>query len=59
MIRDVHSNALISVDTTALDKYKQERQRVNQINQLRKEVSDLQVHVRNLQETVDRIIKEK
>lgn len=59
MIRDSHSQALVSVDAVALDKYKQERQRVNQINQLRKEVADLQHKVRDICDIIDKIIKEK
>lgn len=59
MIRDSRTQALVSVDAVALDKYKQERQRANQINQLRKEVADLQHKVRDICDIIDKIIKEK
>jgi hypothetical protein len=59
MIRDAHSNALIEVDRTALDKYRQEKQRVRQIDQLRKDVADLQQTVVNICKIIDKIVEEK
>lgn len=59
MIRDAHSNALIEVDRTALDKYRQEKQRVKQIDQLRRDVADLQQTVVNICKIIDKIVEEK
>jgi len=59
MIRDTHSKALISTDKVALDKYRMEKQRVKQIDLLRKDVADLQEKVRNICTIIDRIITEE
>lgn len=59
MIRDTHSNAIISTDRTALDKYRMEKQRVRQIEQLRKDVAELQNTVVNICKILDRITEEK
>lgn len=59
MIRDVHSNALIATDRAALDKYRVEKQRIRQIDQLRRDVADLQEQVRNICAIIDRIVTEK
>jgi hypothetical protein len=59
MMRDVGSNALVSTDKAALDKYRIEKQRVRQIDQLRKDIADLQEKVSNICMIIDRIIEEK
>jgi hypothetical protein len=59
MIRDAHSNALIEVDRTALDKYRREKQRIKQINELRKDVADLKQTVANICKIIDKIVEEK
>lgn len=59
MIRDDHSKALLSVDKSALDKYRMEKQRARQIDQLRKDVADLQKQVSNICQIIDRITEEK
>lgn len=59
MIRDSYSNAVLSTDRAALDKYRMEKQRVKQIDQLRKDVADLQETVSNICKIIDRITEEK
>ena len=59
MIRDTYSNALLATDRKALDKYRMEKQRVKQIEDLRKDVADLQEKVGNICKIIDRIIEEK
>lgn len=59
MIRDDQSKALLSVDRAALDKYRMEKQRSRHIDQLRKDVADLQEKVSNICKTIDRITEEK
>lgn len=59
MIRDTHSNALVSTDRVALDKYRMEKQRIKHIDQLRRDVADLQEKVKNICSAIDRITEEK
>lgn len=59
MIRDSYSNAVLSTDRAALDKYRMEKQRAKQIDQLRKDVADLQETVSNICKIIDRITEEK
>lgn len=59
MIRDDRSKALLSTDRVALDKYRMEKQRSRQIEQLRKDVADLQEKVSNICKIIDRITEEK
>ncbi len=59
MIRDSYSNALLTTDVRELDKYRMEKQRVKQIEQLRKDVADLQETVRNICKVIDRVVKEE
>lgn len=59
MIRDDQSKALLSVDRAALDKYRIEKQRSRHIDQLRKDVADLQEKVSNICKIIDRITEEK
>ena len=59
MIRDDQSKALLSVDRAALDKYRMEKQRSRHIDQLRKDVADLQEKVSNICKIIDRITEEK
>jgi len=59
MIRDSYSNALLATDVKELDKYRMEKQRVKQIEQLRRDVADLQETVRNICQRIDRIVTEE
>lgn len=59
MIRDTNTNAILSTDKAALDKYRMEKQRVVQIEQLRKDVAQLQDTVRNICKVIDKIVEEK
>lgn len=59
MIRDVNTNAVLSTDKVALDKYRMEKQRVMQIEQLRRDVAQLQETVKNICKVIDRITEEK
>lgn len=59
MIRDVNTNAVLSTDRAALDKYRIEKQRVVQIEQLRRDVAQLQDTVKNICKVIDRITEEK
>jgi hypothetical protein len=59
MIRDTNSKAVLSTDRAALDKYRMEKQRVRQIEQLRKDVADLQQTVLNICKIIDKITEEK
>ena len=58
MIRDVNSNALISTDIIARDKYRLEKQRIRQIEKLREDVANLQEKVDNICRVIDKIIRE-
>ncbi len=59
MIRDSYSKALLETDVTALDKYRMERQKVKEIQQLRKDVAALQDTMRHICQIIDRITEEK
>lgn len=59
MIRDSNTKALLETDTIALDKYRMEKQRIRQIDQLRKDVSALQETVQRICNVIDRITEEK
>ena len=59
MIRDANTNAVLSTDKTALDKYRMEKQRVRQMEQLRRDVADLQQTVSNICKVIDKITEEK
>ena len=59
MIRDSYSNALLATDVKELDKYRMEKQRVKQIEQLRRDVADLQETVHNICQRIDRIVTEE
>ena len=45
MIRDEHSNALISTDRKELDKYRLEKMKVKRVENLEGQVSDIQIQL--------------
>jgi|TARA_B110000977_G_C11076379_1_gene491368 translation initiation factor 6 (eIF-6) len=55
MIRDSKSNALINNDVAALNKYKLERNRVQKIESLLKEVREIRKVITSVCERLDRI----
>jgi hypothetical protein len=50
MQRDSESNALISTDRMALDKYRIEKQKTKRMSDLEREVRDLKLEVKKLSE---------
>lgn len=48
MIRDNTSNALLSTDVDGIDKYRMEKRRITQINQLEQNVRDLNNRIDDL-----------
>lgn len=58
MIRDTYSHALLATDRKALDKYRIEKQRIKQIEELRRDVANLQEKVAHICKIIDHIIEE-
>lgn len=54
MIRDPQSKAILTTDTVALNKYRQEKYRAKQIELLSKEVSELRIAVAELYEMMEK-----
>lgn len=59
MRRDQATKALVETDREALDKYREERQRVAQVITLRKEVEQMKTQIDDLYKTVCTLKREK
>jgi Mg2+ and Co2+ transporter CorA len=55
MIRDPHSKALVETDTVELARYRNEKKRQREIDELRREVVSIKSCINNLCETIKRI----
>lgn len=55
MIRDPHSKALVETDTVELMRYRNEKKRQREIDDLKKDVRSLRSCINNLCETIKRI----
>lgn len=55
LTRDRHSNAVLSTDTTALNKYKMERQLYRKVDQLSIDVADIQDSLASMCERIAKL----
>jgi hypothetical protein len=55
MIRDPHSKALVETDTLELVRYRSEKRRQREIDDIKREVVSLRSCINNLCETIKRI----
>lgn len=55
MIRDPHSKALVETDTIELARYRNEKKRQREIDELKRDVVSLRSCINNLCETIKRI----
>jgi hypothetical protein len=55
MIRDKHSNALIETDLIELEKYRKQKSRDREFQDLKREVHSLKVSINNLCATIQKI----
>lgn len=55
MIRDTHSKALLETDTTSLERYRKEKKRDVEINQLKDEIRSIKVCINRLHETLKKM----
>ena len=55
MIRDAHSKALVETDTIELARYRNEKKRQREIDELKRDVVSLRSCINNLCETIKRI----
>lgn len=55
MIRDAHSKALVETDTIELARYRNEKKRQREIDELKMDVVSLRSCINNLCETIKRI----
>ncbi len=59
MIRDKESKALLETDTLALNKYRIEKKRIMEIENMKKEMSDIRIILSNVCQSLDTLMKEK
>ena len=57
MIRDPSSHALIVTDKAALDKYRREKRRIQEFDQLRRDVAGLQEKIDHICMIIDQLMK--
>ena len=55
MIRDLHSKALVETDTIELVRYRNEKKRQREIDELRRDVANLKSCINSLCETIKRV----
>ena len=55
MIRDVHSKALVETDVAELQKYRKEKKRDKEFQQLRDEIRTLKAFINSISEKLNKI----
>jgi predicted RNase H-like nuclease (RuvC/YqgF family) len=55
MIRDSHSKALVETDVTELQKYRREKKKEKEFQQLKEEVHSLRVCINSLNDTIKKL----
>lgn len=55
MIRDTHSKALVETDLSELQKYRKDKRKEKEFQELRKEVHSLRLCINNLNEAIKKI----
>jgi hypothetical protein len=55
MIRDTHSKALLETDVTSLEKYRKEKKKDREFQQLKDDVQAIKVYINRLQETLKKM----
>ena len=55
MIRDSHSKALVETDVTELQKYRREKKKEKEFQQLKEEVRSLRVCINSLNDTIQKL----
>lgn len=55
MIRDAHSKALIETDVTELQRYRKDKKKDKEFQQLKEEVHSLRLCINNLCDTIQKL----
>lgn len=55
IVRDTYSKALLETDVVELQKYRNDKRKDKEMNQLKKEIESLKMCINNLKETVKKL----
>jgi hypothetical protein len=59
MIRDKESKALIETDTDALQRYRIEKKKLQEVEQIKKDINIMKDQMKNVITIIDKIMEEK